>query len=54
MKGKGDKVLIVEDDLLISMLEQRMLSNLGFDIIETVAGKADYWNNLILATPPLP
>ncbi|NGP75601.1 response regulator [Balneolaceae bacterium YR4-1] len=36
MKGNGKKVLIVEDDLLISMLEQRMLTNLGFKISETV------------------
>lgn len=39
--GSKGKVLIVEDDMLLSMVEERLITRLGFDVVGKVTKGAD-------------
>lgn len=48
-KSQKGKVLIVEDDMLLSMVEERLIKKLGFDVI----GKTDNGSEAIEKTEEL-
>jgi CheY-like chemotaxis protein len=41
MENQKGRVLIVEDDMLLSMVEERLIKKLGFDVVGTVAEGVD-------------
>lgn len=52
-KDLKGRVLIVEDDMLLSMVEERLIKKLGFDVVDKVTNANDAIDKVLELTPDI-